>query len=68
MVWVRDLTSPRGQGSLSLVHLPGVDEQGEEGGDKDSQQDRQDGNDDHSACTLGPWGSLECLSCGEGAP
>lgn len=66
MAQVRYPTSPRGPGGLSPVHIPGVDQQGEEGGEDDSQQDRQDGNDDQRTCTLGPGGSLECLCCGGG--
>ena len=39
-------------------HLPGVDKQSKEGSEKDSQQDRQNGNDDHGARALGSWDSL----------
>ena len=53
--------TPPSQGSLDPVHVPGEDEQGEEGSEEDGQQDGQDGNDDHSARGLGPWGSLEHL-------
>lgn len=53
--------TPPSQGSLDPVHVPGEDEQGEEGSEEDGQQDGQDGNDDHNACGLGPWGSLEHL-------
>lgn len=56
VVQVRDLTPSRGP-----AHLPGVDEQAQEGRQEDSQQHRQDGNDDHCTRALEPWGSLEGL-------
>ena len=52
---------PPSQGSLDPVHVPGEDEQSEEGSEEDGQQDGKDGNDDHSARGLGPWGSLQHL-------
>lgn len=59
--WFQPETPPL-PGGRDPVHLPGVDEQRQEGGEEDSQQDRQNGDDDHGARALGPWGSLQCLS------